>query len=204
MKTLTKTALVMALTLTGASATAWAQDDTQAMKSQSTSHSEDASSQMGDAAITAKVKAELLADSRTKAFDTNVETDNGVVTLMGTAPSAESKRAATEVARKVSGVRTVHNRLTVTADRTANPQTLSAKAQAGSEDGWLTTKVKSALVDDKRVSATDVHVTTEGSVVTLSGTVPSAEAKAAAVSRARQVKGVSSVNADQLNVGATN
>lgn len=89
-------------------------------------------------AITADVKARLIADSRTRAFDINVDTDvndaGAIVTLEGTAPSIDAKRAATQVARQVDGVRVVHNRLTVTSDRTDNPQTMSAKAQAKTQD----------------------------------------------------------------------
>ena len=46
-----------------------------------------------DAAITASVKAKLLADERTKGFDVNVDTVKGVVTLTGGADSDAAKRA---------------------------------------------------------------------------------------------------------------
>ncbi|WP_295361725.1 BON domain-containing protein, partial [Arenimonas sp.] len=47
-----------------------------------------------DAAITASVKTKLLADDRTKGFDINVDTWNGVVTLTGGADSQAAKLAA--------------------------------------------------------------------------------------------------------------
>lgn len=89
-------------------------------------------------AITADVKARLLADERTKGFDINVGTEvnrgYAVVVLEGTAPSRASKQAATEVARRVSGVREVRNRLVITSHRTDHPRTLSAKTQRVLED----------------------------------------------------------------------
>lgn len=158
--------------------------------------------QLSNSAITAKVKAALVADSRTKAFDTNVETDgDAMVSLHGTAPTQEAKQAAAEVARNVDGVKSVRNSLVVTGDRTANPKTISAKGEATGENGWLTTKVKGALVDDDRVSAMDVKVESNQGAVTLSGTVPNEAARQAAVERARGVKGVTSVDASGLSVG---
>ncbi|MDY0022678.1 BON domain-containing protein, partial [Arenimonas caeni] len=51
-----------------------------------------------DAAITASVKTKLLADDRTKGFDINVTTHNGVVTLEGGADSLAAMLAASELA----------------------------------------------------------------------------------------------------------
>lgn len=64
-----------------------------------------------DAMITGKVKAALIGDSRTKAYQINVETKEGVVELGGFVDSASAKTAATEVARGISGVKQVRNDL---------------------------------------------------------------------------------------------
>ncbi|WP_413772009.1 molecular chaperone OsmY [Klebsiella aerogenes] len=56
-----------------------------------------------------------------------------------------------------------------------------------------------ALIDDKSIRSTDISVKTENKVVTLSGTVESAEQKSQAVSAAKGVEGVSSVS-DKLTV----
>lgn len=66
-----------------------------------------------DGLITAKVKAALIGDSRTKAHQIDVDTREGVVQLGGFVDSADAKAAASEVAETVSGVRTIHNRLEV-------------------------------------------------------------------------------------------
>lgn len=67
------------------------------------------------------------------------------------------------------------------------------------DDSTITARVKAALIDDKRIRSTDISVKTENKVVTLSGTVESAEQKSQAVSAAKGVEGVSSVS-DKLTV----
>jgi osmotically-inducible protein OsmY len=68
-------------------------------------------------------------------------------------------------------------------------------------DGWITTKVKSSFVGVDALHGSDINVDTNGHIVTLRGTVPSATARARAVSLAKQVDGVKSVK-DELTIGA--
>jgi hyperosmotically inducible protein len=69
-----------------------------------------------DTTITGKVKTALAADVGLKTMtNINVDTDNnGVVTLKGKADSADQKKRAEQVAKKVSGVKSVKNQITVT------------------------------------------------------------------------------------------
>jgi hyperosmotically inducible protein len=66
-----------------------------------------------DGVITAKVKAALAEDSRTKAHQVNVETHEGVVQLSGFVDNAEAKSTAGELARSVAQVRSVDNQIDV-------------------------------------------------------------------------------------------
>jgi hyperosmotically inducible protein len=66
-----------------------------------------------DSTITAKVKAALIGDSRTKASQINVNTNQGIVQLAGFVDNPSAKSAAAEVARNVSGVKSVRNDLEV-------------------------------------------------------------------------------------------
>jgi osmotically-inducible protein OsmY len=66
-----------------------------------------------DSAITTKVKSEFATDKDVHAMDVHVKTTNGNVQLTGQVKSYEEKRKAEEVARRVSGVRSVENDLTV-------------------------------------------------------------------------------------------
>jgi osmotically-inducible protein OsmY len=60
-------------------------------------------------------------------------------------------------------------------------------------DGWITTKVKGKIVDDALVKDSDIKVETADHVVTLKGTVVSADAKARAEEIARATDGVQQV-----------
>jgi osmotically-inducible protein OsmY len=66
-----------------------------------------------DSYITSKVKAELAADPGTKAVNIHVTTVNGVVTLRGMASSDSAKDRAEQDAKKIDGVREVHNKIKV-------------------------------------------------------------------------------------------
>ena len=68
---------------------------------------------MSDAAITAKIKAEILGDALLKVAQINVVTTDGVVTLSGNVDSQQSADRAMEIAQNVKGVKSVENGLVV-------------------------------------------------------------------------------------------
>lgn len=68
---------------------------------------------LSDSEITTAVKSKLVADSKVSALDIHVETNNGVVTLTGTANTAAEKAEAIKVARHTSGVKRVVSKLTI-------------------------------------------------------------------------------------------
>lgn len=70
---------------------------------------------LDDAAITAKVKSAILAETGLRVLKVHVETVNGVVTLVGSADSQQNIEKAKEVAKAVEGVKDVENRLALEA-----------------------------------------------------------------------------------------
>jgi hyperosmotically inducible protein len=66
-----------------------------------------------DATITAQVKTKLATDERVKAYQVDVDTHSGVVTLTGTVDTQLARTAATQIAGSVSGVQSVNNLLSV-------------------------------------------------------------------------------------------
>ncbi|MFO1414170.1 MAG: BON domain-containing protein [Burkholderiales bacterium] len=66
-----------------------------------------------DAAITAKVKAAVLAEPGLKSLAIDVETNDGVVTLAGTVASPDLRQRAVTLAQQVEGVRSVSDQLVV-------------------------------------------------------------------------------------------
>ena len=75
---------------------------------------ETVSSGTAGAALTTKVKSALAADAGMKTV-TNIDVDSkdGVVTLKGKVDSADLKKKAGDIAKKVSGVKSVKNELKV-------------------------------------------------------------------------------------------
>jgi hyperosmotically inducible periplasmic protein len=66
------------------------------------------------ATLTTKVKSALAADAGLRTMtDINVDSTDGVVTLKGKVTSADMKKKAGEVAKKVDGVKSVKNELRV-------------------------------------------------------------------------------------------
>lgn len=66
-----------------------------------------------DGVVTAKIKARLVDDPVTKAYQINVETFKGTVQLSGFVDSAEARSRAEELARDMDGVKAVKNSLQV-------------------------------------------------------------------------------------------
>lgn len=85
---------------------------------EATQHAADtAGNKVADAVITTEINAELAKDSRLSALKINVDTAEGKVALSGSAPDAESKARATQLALAVKGVVGVDNRLTIVPDK---------------------------------------------------------------------------------------
>jgi hypothetical protein len=66
-----------------------------------------------DASITREVSSAIAADKELRRLKIDVDTENGIVTLSGPAPTASAKAHADEVARTVPGVVSVNNQLTL-------------------------------------------------------------------------------------------
>jgi hyperosmotically inducible protein len=66
-----------------------------------------------DAGITTNVKTKLAADDTVKAYQVDVDTRNGVVTLSGNVESAAAKEQAIQIARQTDGVRDVIDQIRV-------------------------------------------------------------------------------------------
>lgn len=83
------------------------------MKQAATEAGDAVGNKVKDAAITTAVNAELARDPKLSALGIDVDTQGGRVALSGTAPDAESRERATQLAQAVDGVTTVDNRLVV-------------------------------------------------------------------------------------------
>jgi hyperosmotically inducible protein len=75
---------------------------------------EKVSSTASNATLTTKVKSALASDVGAKTMtNINVDSNNGVVTLKGRVDTADAKKKAADIAKKVEGVKSVKNELKV-------------------------------------------------------------------------------------------
>lgn len=72
-----------------------------------------ASETIDDQRISTVVKTKLIADEDVKARNINVDVAKGVVTLRGFVANLHEQERAVEIARSVSGVKTVDSRLAI-------------------------------------------------------------------------------------------
>ncbi len=138
-----------------------------------------------DKTIATKTKTALLADKVTDGLDINVAVDRQVVQLSGFVKTQAQVKRASEIARSVSGVKSVKNSLQVQAGDRSTGEYL--------DDNVILAKVKAALAGDETASAVDVEVEIKRGVVSLGGYVNSKAERDAAIRVASKVKGVQKV-----------
>jgi hyperosmotically inducible protein len=183
-----------------------------------------------DAGITTNVKTKLAADETVKAYEVDVDTRNGVVTLSGDVESATAKEQAIRIARETDGVRDVIDQIRVgeaaatggiypdndvdvgvdndlenrarETGREAADRAGDAANRAGTvvTDAAITSAVKAKFLADTTVSGLRIDVDTNNGMVTLNGNVTSRAEADRAMMLARNTDGVKSVN-DNLTVG---
>jgi len=108
---------------------------------------------------------------------------NGRLLITGEAFTPEAKAAIGDAMGKIQGVKRVENDIAV-----APVSPLGNR----SNDGYITSKLKARLVDEKQLSANHIKVVTENTVAYLMGIVTEREAKVA-VQIARTTDGVRKV-----------
>ncbi len=126
--------------------------------------------QVEDRAIELKASSEMRRlfedDARI-----NVTSYAGRVLLTGDVPDEDAKRRAEQTVTKVEKVNEVYNELHVGEKKSITGRT---------RDTWLTSKVKSALINTKDVPTRTMIVTTEDGIVYLLGRVTDEESRRAA------------------------
>jgi len=138
-----------------------------------------------DGTIATSVKAGLLGEKGVPSNDVNVEVYKGVVLLSGFVTEQSQKDASEKVAKGVKGVKSVRNMIAV-----------HAKTSMGTklDDTTLVAKVKSALIDAKKVDAGQINVEARGGIVQLGGFVSSEGMRERAIAVAKGVSGVTRVD----------
>ncbi len=134
--------------------------------------------------IQLKIEEKIYTDdSIRRHIHVNVTSYNGVVLLTGEIPTTEMRNVVVRHAQHVAKIKQIHN------------ETIVAPAsdfKSRRQDTWLTTKVKSALLAEKKINGLHFKVVTENQVVYLLGLVTRAEGDIAA-NAVRQVNDVKQI-----------
>lgn len=156
--------------------------------------------QIDDLAISSTIKSKLLWSKYTNSQSIKVNTLDGKVTLEGNAETEEAKKLAGRLAKDTRGVRAVENKLVINKTPGITGMAKASTKEVGDviSDSWITTKVKSTLLYSSNVKGSDIEVTTNAGVVTLSGKLDTGVERALAVELAENVRGVKSVQAKTL------
>lgn len=140
-----------------------------------------------DAWIALKIRGELLVKANVSATSTKVDVKDGVVTLTGTADNT-AQRDLTEIyAKEIDNVKSVRNEITIVAP--APGVTVGEVV----DDASITSQVKYSLLSHSATSALATKVTTENSVVNISGVANSDAEKALVTKLAQDTRGVKAV-----------
>ena len=107
-----------------------------------------------DPGITTAVKTKLAADNTVKAYQIDVDTANGVVTLTGIVEMLAAKEQAVIIARGTDGVKDVVDHITVNAVAATTPEHVGEHAGDTIKDATKTAGEKISDGTEKAVDAT--------------------------------------------------
>jgi osmotically-inducible protein OsmY len=161
-----------------------------------------------DGVITSDVRSKITEDERLRGLILNVKTDNGIVTVSGTAHSQAQVDRAIELARNTPGVVSVNSLMKINAASTSDVLTPTAQdrktivekgqkeldeAADISGDSRIENEVKSKFAADDMIKSRNIRITSRDGLVTLRGSVLSTEEQDQAVRLANSVSGVREV-----------
>lgn len=135
-----------------------------------------------DDRIESSAKQSYVFKTYLKGDDIKIQSTDGAVILTGTVSEESHKPLARDTVASLPGVKSVDNKLEV-----------KCEAPAVNTDAWLITKVKSALLFHRNVSATETEVLAKDGTVTLRGKATSKAQKNLTTEYAKDVEGVKSV-----------
>jgi osmotically-inducible protein OsmY len=155
---------------------------------------------LDEAVTNLKVHAALLEKFGTDALGIKIEVAGPNVVLSGSVDEGATREGAKPVAMAVKGVSNVDNRISVGNGPATKTRAASLRAKTGWENSLLETRVKARLFEQVGENAFRIGVKAAAGVVTLEGTVPTANIRATARETARQTRGVRRV-VERMAVG---
>lgn len=144
-----------------------------------------------DDRIESSAKKSYVFRTQLKGDSIKTESKNGAVTLTGTVAESSHKSLAENTVESLPGVKSVDNQLIV-----------KGESPAEHSDGWVGTKVKTALLFHRHVRATKTDVNVTDGIVTLSGEASSQAQKELTTEYAKDVEGVKEVK-NEMTIAKT-
>ncbi len=98
------------------------------------------------------------------------------------------------------GVKSVANKLVInkTPGVTGMAKASTKELSSAISDSWITTKLKSTYLYSRNIDSTDINVSTNAGIVTLSGKLETGVERALAIELAQNIRGVKSVQSKEL------
>jgi len=144
---------------------------------------------MDDSTITARINKAMIKDDVVKAYQVDVDTVGGNVTLTGVVKTRQESQRAVQIASHEAGVKSVRNNLQI-----------GEKTWGESfNDKWLGSKIKSKLIAEPEIRSLNIDVDVHKGIVTLTGVVGDPYQKKRAMAIARATDGTRRV-VDNLKV----
>ncbi|MDR6964389.1 BON domain-containing protein [Shewanella putrefaciens] len=154
-----------------------------------------------DANISAAIRSKLQWNKDVDDVGTEVMTKSGRVTLNGTVNNQNAKDITHRLALNTRGVKSVTNNLKIQSATVSKDEKAKLKNETESRnisDSWITAKVKSSFMYSSNINGSDIDVSTNNGIVTLTGKVASGSEQSLAVETAQNIRGVKSVTSKAL------
>lgn len=154
-----------------------------------------------DANISAAIRSKLQWNKDVDDVGTEVITKSGRVTLNGTVNNQNAKEITHRLALNTRGVKSVTNNLKIQSATVSKDEKAKLKNETESHnisDSWITAKVKSSFMYSSNINGSDIDVSTNNGIVTLTGKVASGSEQSLAVETAQNIRGVKSVTSKAL------
>lgn len=145
----------------------------------------------GDAATTTKVKTALMLSKHVSAFDIDVNTKQGAVSLEGQVPSEEIKAMAGAIAQDTSGVKELHNNLVIDPATRPNPE--ASRLSERVADLEIKTIIEDAIRKSPELKDRPIELVVRERKVSLNGVVETESQKNLAQQIAWGIQGVAGV-----------
>jgi hyperosmotically inducible protein len=146
---------------------------------------------VADATITGQVKTAFAISKRISAYEINVDTQDGVVTLKGQVPTEIDRELAGDIAKDTTGVKQVDNQLRV--EQGLKPSDASLRASSRVTDLEIHADLRERMAASKHFTGSEIHVSVKDRVVTLTGRTQTPQQKAGAEQLARSLPNVVNV-----------